>query len=213
MKENPPQATATPKPTSPTAPEMRLYSATGRRLYLNADERRRFREAALACSGSRVLLCLVLLHTGCRISEALALRQESFQVTEGVIAVETLKRRRAGIVREIPVPREVFRWLGNEDRPLGQSRATAWRAVKSVLAAAGIHGAHASPKGLRHGYGVHAVCRGVPLNMLAKWMGHASIATTAIYANALGPEERAIAARMWSDCGTADSGDSQKAVA
>jgi integrase/recombinase XerD len=38
---------------------------------------------------------------------------------------------------------------------------------------------------------------GVPLNIIQKWLGHADIATTAIFTNVLGPEERAIAARMW----------------
>jgi integrase len=33
--------------------------------------------------------------------------------------------------------------------------------------------------------------------MLQKWMGHANMQITAIYANALGEEERAIAAKMW----------------
>jgi hypothetical protein len=33
--------------------------------------------------------------------------------------------------------------------------------------------------------------------MLRKWMGHASIETTAIYANAVGEEEQSIAERMW----------------
>jgi integrase len=33
--------------------------------------------------------------------------------------------------------------------------------------------------------------------MMQKWLGHARIETTAIYANAVGPEERAIASRMW----------------
>jgi integrase len=33
--------------------------------------------------------------------------------------------------------------------------------------------------------------------MLSKWMGHASLEVTAIYANALGEEQRHIAARMW----------------
>jgi integrase len=56
---------------------------------------------------------------------------------------------------------------------------------------------HRCPKGLRHGYGVHAIGSGVPLNMLCKWMGHASMEVTAIYANALGAEEQGIAARMW----------------
>ncbi len=33
--------------------------------------------------------------------------------------------------------------------------------------------------------------------MLSKWMGHASLEVTAIYANALGEEQHNIAARMW----------------
>jgi integrase/recombinase XerD len=35
--------------------------------------------------------------------------------------------------------------------------------------------------------------------MLSKWMGYATLETTAIYANALGVEEQGIAARMWSE--------------
>lgn len=63
---------------------------------------------------------------------------------------------------------------------------------------ANITGPQACPKGLRHGYGIHAVQSGVQLNMLQKWMGHASMSTTAIYANAVGEEELEIARRMWS---------------
>src|SRR4051794_15880142 len=63
----------------------------------------------------------------------------------------------------------------------------AWRQVTAVMAAAGIPpGPHHTPKGLRHGFGIHAISSGVPLNMLCKWMGHASMEVTAIYANALG---------------------------
>ena len=85
------------------------------------------------------------------------------------------------------------------DRPLwGWSRIHAWRQVKAVMSAAGIpDGPHRTAKGLRHGYGVAAISAGVPLNMLSKWMGHASLEVTAIYANALGAEEQGIAARMW----------------
>ena len=78
------------------------------------------------------------------------------------------------------------------------SRTTAWRRMKEVLDAAGIaEGPHKSPKGLRHGYGVQAAVSGVPPNMLRKWMGHASLAVTALYADALGEEQHRIAARMW----------------
>jgi len=78
------------------------------------------------------------------------------------------------------------------------SRMTAFRRVKEVLDAAGIaEGPHRCPKGLRHGYGVHAISSGVPLNTLSELMGHASLEVTAIYTNAMGAEKRAIVARMW----------------
>ena len=48
----------------------------------------------------------------------------------------------------------------------------------------------------RYGCDVSAIIAGVPLNWLSKWMGHASLEVTAIYANALGAEERSIAERM-----------------
>ena len=60
-----------------------------------------------------------------------------------------------------------------------------------------VDGSHKSPKGLRHGFGINATVAGVPLNMLCKWMGHADIATTAVYADAMGQEEQDIASRMW----------------
>lgn len=73
-----------------------------------------------------------------------------------------------------------------------------WQVVKAVMDAATISdGPHKTPKGLRHGFGIAAMQAGVQLNMLKKWMGHADLKTTAIYADAIGDEEREIAARMW----------------
>jgi integrase len=34
-------------------------------------------------------------------------------------------------------------------------------------------------------------------NLVQRWLGHAQLATTAIYADAVGEEERGIAARLW----------------
>ncbi len=56
---------------------------------------------------------------------------------------------------------------------------------------------HATPKGLRHAYGIAGINAQVPLNMLCKWMGHASMKTTAIYGDAWGAEQHDLAARMW----------------
>jgi integrase/recombinase XerD len=62
---------------------------------------------------------------------------------------------------------------------------------------AGIADAQCKPKALRHGFAVDAVLNGVPLNILQRWMGHARMETTAIYASVLGEEERSLARRAW----------------
>ena len=72
-----------------------------------------------------------------------------------------------------------------------------WRAVHAVVRAARLDRPHASPKGLRHGFGVAAVSAGIPLNLVQKWLGHAQLTTTAIYAEATGAEEKDLARRMW----------------
>src|ERR1043166_7004542 len=77
------------------------------------------------------------------------------------------------------------------------SRTTAWREVKRVMRTAGLSGACAMPKGLRHAFGVNAFEAKVPPHLVQRWLGHASLRTTAIYGDVIGREERLIAARMW----------------
>jgi integrase/recombinase XerD len=72
-----------------------------------------------------------------------------------------------------------------------------WSIMSEAIPLYDTEGPHRCPKGLRHGYAIHALSKGVPLNMLSKWMGHAQMETTAIYANAVGEEQQSIAARMW----------------
>jgi integrase/recombinase XerD len=128
------------------------------------------------------------------------------------LVIESLKKRRTGIYRAVPVPpslldaldlvhgireRQTRRGQGRGERLWPWSRMTGWRAVHAVMAAADLDGPHASPKGLRHGFGVAAVSAGIPLNLVQKWLGHAQLTTTAIYANAIGAEEHDIARKMW----------------
>lgn len=181
-----------------------LYSADGRRKYLNSDERRAFLKAAVREDYATRTLCLTLAYTGCRISEALSLTVSSVQSGANLIAIRSLKKRGKLLVREIPVPDELGGLLlrGRErdppDMPLWSfGRTFAWGRVKAVMVEAGITGLHASPRGLRHGFAVSAILAGVPLTLVQKWLGHASLATTAIYADVVGPEEREIAGRMW----------------
>lgn len=186
-----------------------LYSAAGNRKYLTPAERDRFITAALCCPRHEVRsLCLTLAYTGCRISEALALCVGSIESEEAFIAFRSLKKRgHAVVIREVPVPRSLIRVLDQVHRLSASdhhrrlwnwSRSRAWQLVKSVMAQAGIsEGIHATPKGLRHGFGLHAIRSGVPLNLVQRWLGHARMETTAIYLQATGREEREIAQRMW----------------
>jgi integrase/recombinase XerD len=188
-----------------------LYDTQGRRKYLTADERQRFLEAAERAERETRTFCYVLAYTGCRISEAVTLTADRVDTSAGAIVFESLKKRRPAHYRAVPVPASVLdaldlvhdvRQLQRRGRAQGVqlwpwSRTTAWRRVAAVMREARLDGPQATPKGLRHGFGVAAVNAGIPLNMVQKWLGHAQLSTTAIYADAVGAEEQAIASRMW----------------
>jgi integrase/recombinase XerD len=193
--------------TIPHHPQASLYTQAGQRKYLTADERARFLCAALDARPEVQTLCMTLIHTGCRISEALALTGHAVERADGFVTIHCLKKRKAGIYRDIPVPpalSDKLTQIHGLDQAPGDarlwpfSRSRAWRLVKQVMAKAGIAaGPHATPKGLRHSYALHAIRSGVPLHLVQRWLGHASMTTTAIYLQAIGAEEREIAARMW----------------
>jgi len=205
-----------PSPAPQTAPVpqagMQLHTADGARKYLTASERDAFlREAERADRQVRTL-CMTLAYAGCRLSEALALTADRVDLAASVLVIESLKKRRTGIYRAVPVPpglldaldlvhgireRQARRGKGRGERLWPWSRMTGWRAVHAVMDSAGLDGPQASPKGLRHGFGVAAVSAGIPLNLVQKWLGHAQLTTTAIYADAVGAEEQDIAKRMW----------------
>jgi integrase len=67
---------------------------------------------------------------------------------------------------------------------------------------AGITGAPATAKGLRHAAAVAALLAAVPLHLVQRWLGHVSPETTQIYLDVVGLEERQFAARMWSGTDT-----------
>ena len=191
---------------------MRIYTAEGARKYLTAGERDLFLRAAERADRQARTLCMTIAFSGCRLSEALALTADRVDLAAGSLVFESLKKRRTGVYRAVPVPPALLEALdlvhgiqeaqgrrgkGRGERLWPWSRMTGWRAVHAVMDAAGLAGPHASPKGLRHGFGVAAVSAGIPLNLVQKWLGHAQLSTTAIYADAVGAEEKDIAKRMW----------------
>ncbi|MFC3053623.1 tyrosine-type recombinase/integrase [Kordiimonas pumila] len=187
------------------------FDIQGNRKYLNQVEWRAFLDAASSAPPEVRVFCFVLAYTGARISEVLALSPARIDFDEKVIVFESLKKRQRGLYRRVPVPTELLQTLDavysvrcRQKRSSSTHktlwtwcRTTAWTRVKEVMQHAGISGVKATPKGLRHSFGVLAIQAGIPLNMLQKWLGHTHMHTTAIYANALGPEERGFASKLW----------------
>ena len=198
--------------------EMRLHDDAGNRLYLNAEERAAFLDVARKKPARDRTLCETLHHTGCRPSELIEITPARVDLSGGTVTIRSLKKRKDAkgrqkiVYRTVPVPPDYLdtldiahgiRTAQKTPRKAGTpiwslSRVRVWQIVKGVMIEADIPDApHRSPKGLRHGFGINAMVKGVPLHMLSKWMGHAQLSTTVIYADAIGKEEQDIAARMW----------------
>jgi len=126
-----------------------LFTSAGKRLYLTDSERRKFLAAADEEERQVRSFCYVLAHTGCRISEALQLVGERVDFDAGAIVFESLKKRRKGIYRAVPVPPVVLEMLAmvhglkdRKKRPKKDSppallwnfgRTTAWKKVLEVM--------------------------------------------------------------------------------
>lgn len=182
-----------------------MFDPQGLRKYLSKSERRAYLEAAMRePDDSKRSFCLALFYTGCRISEALNVTGASFDPSLKYIVFETLKRRRRGVFRAVPIPDDLALLLGTiiaapDKRIWPFSRSTAYRLIKKLLKQAQIAGRMSCPKGLRHGFGVACIGNGIPLPRVQKWLGHARPETTAIYLDVIGEEERDLAKRLWND--------------
>lgn len=195
-----------------------LFDNRGRRKYLVPLERRAFLGAALRVGGPTATLCAVLVFTGARISEALALTAEMIDFGNDAINIHTLKQRngksgkRSGVVvRSVPVPRRLLAFLDqihdcrvHQRSPAAArthlwpwSRTTAWRRVKAVMLLSNVPAYVAMPKAVRHAFGAAATTKSITLTMIQKWLGHSDIRTTSIYTTVIGREERALAKRAW----------------
>ena len=156
--------------------DLSLFDQSGCRKYLNAAERLRFIKKAECAVPDVRLFCLVLGWSGARISEVLALTPTTIDLDIAVANFRTLKRRKAGFIRQVPLPDDLLDDLERSfdlrarqrdgarahKRLWPWCRVTAWRHIKQVMAAADIIGARATPKGLRHGFGVNAFQSNVP---------------------------------------------------
>lgn len=211
-----------------TVQEMRLFSPKGERLYLNKSERKRFMaEVRKDINRNSVVFCTLLNYTGARPAELRQLTVDRVDPDTNEILIRSVKKRKQdnqGRIklphfRTIPIPELVMdnlsvafdiraRQLKGETSLLWPSRLdtkkpidpkTVYEWVKVNMNAAGIKGAQATSKGLRHGFAINAVTNNVPLTKIQKWLGHTSLSTTRIYIDATGEEEHEMMRKMWVD--------------
>jgi integrase len=180
-----------------------LFDRSGNRKYLTARERLAFVYAASKQRDDVSTFCLTLAFTGARISEVLALTVTRIDAADEAIVFETLKQRKKGVFRAVPVPRTLIPLLTSyatrrEQRLWLWGRTTAWKRVEFVMREAGSASCLCKPKALRHAFAIEAGQKGVPLHIVRRWLGPARIETTAIYASAIGDEERNLARKAWS---------------
>lgn len=182
-----------------------IFNKQGQRKYLTKCEVNNFIQSSQDYPIEITAFCWMLAFSGCRISEALSLQDDSIDFEAQNVVFKCLKKRGKRVYRAVPLPpqylRLLNRWFASRKKarqPLWTwSRMTAYRRVREIMAAAGVRGSYATPKGLRHAFGVSAIQASVPLTLVQRWLGHTDIKTTAIYTSAIGPEERKIASRMW----------------
>ena len=163
-----------------------------------------------------MLFCWMLLFTGARLSEISNIQLKHLDFSNKTVAIRSLKLRKKGVFRELPLPDLVLsqlhhyllntlsikvslyaKELKSEHRRLWRfSTRSASRYVKHAMDKAEIVGVKASALGLRHGFAVEAVTK-VPITLVKRWLGHTHLETTEIYLNVVGLEERIMAERMW----------------
>ena len=188
-----------------------LMSISNQRKYVIPEECKKFATFARMEERDTRSFCLMLKETGMRMSEALNLRVRHIDLSSRNIVVETLKKKRKGIFRQIPLSDSFLEELnlvhnlrckqrtikGQNEKMWGFTRRTGHRRIQKVMDRAEIFGEQANSHGLRHAFGIACAINEIPLPIIQKWMGHASIETTAIYLDVRGEEERIFASRIW----------------
>ena len=158
--------------------------------WLSHDEERRLIDTAYRLPGTRGLLIKTLFQTGARVSEFAAIEVGDFFFDEQMILI---RKAKGGKRRYVPILPELAQELRTHlrDRAKGYlfetNRHTAFSSrriqqlVKEAAALAGIT-KRVSPHILRHSVATTLLEHGMPLEQIQKFLGHAQLDTTQIYA-------------------------------
>ena len=132
----------------------------------------------------------IMLKTGLRVSEALALRRVDLRLDQHppiIVVRADSPGNKARKGREVPVPADLVESLrdlasshskDHYQPMLNLSRQRIGQVMKDAAREVGIDPARAHPHAFRHTYGRNCVLRGVPIPVLQKWLGHSSLTDT-----------------------------------
>jgi integrase/recombinase XerD len=197
----------------------RLFDEQGQRLFFNLEEREAFLKAAHRTPDIARTFCCLLHYTGCNIPEARNVTASQIDFSGRTVVLESATTSRYDTTRAVPIP-DAFLGLLDEvhdirrtQQPGSDSHGLIWPQcnktmydkVGRVIAAAGIDGGpHATPRGIRYGFLVHAIRCRVILSRAERWMGFSQTSDRWHYVEQLerlAPElvrdERTDASLMW----------------
>jgi site-specific recombinase XerD len=155
-------------------------------------------------------MIVVLWRAGLRIHEALALAEHDLDERRGALLV---RHGKGGRRREVGMDEWAWEqlrpWLdARAELPVGPlfciidgpTRGRPWSGAavrgefRRLAAEAGVRRRFA-PHQLRHAHAIELAREGVPLNIIQRQLGHASLGTTSIYLQGIDPEEIITAVR------------------
>ncbi len=168
---------------------LQLYDSQGHRKYLTHEELEAFLLSIENARPRMRTICLVMAHTGCHVSEALKVTANEIDIFGECITFKNRNKRRPTILRAVPVKKPLLDILdevhgiteaqrsegrSEQEKLWSYSREHVWRGVNRYMQEAGIEGPQATPRGLRHAFGVRMISLGIQRETLSQWLGHGS---------------------------------------
>jgi integrase/recombinase XerD len=157
---------------------------------LSRDEERRLIQQAYKEKGEIGLLIKTLFQTGARVSEFVNIRVEDFFLEEGMILITKAKGGKSRYVPILPeLAQEIRTHLGDRatgyifetNRNMRYSTRRIQQIVKEIAEKAKIK-KRVYPHLLRHSVATSLLERGMPIEQIQKFLGHAKLETTQVYA-------------------------------
>jgi len=159
------------------------------------------------CERRLHLLLLLLLDTGCRISEALSLRVRDIDLENLLVTLDGKGRKQRIVPISFDLRRAVFRYITAHNRkpefmllasrnetPLG--RRVMLRDVKRLCKRLGFEPPARTLHAFRHTFAINYLRRGGSVFHLQKVLGHSSLEMTRLYANLVTADLQAVHERV-----------------